>query len=327
MILSAFKKTGVRPFNPNAISPSQIAPSQSHSTETSSPLPLPVATQSVMDALRLAILLCSQSVTPQSDPGSDSSDPSINQLTSPNLSVTPDCMASHAILQELKGTSAASLISDNLDDYNSTTPIPELTTSPLKKSMPKPTFSLNSGLNNTEIDSLSSENQSVQAQIQELRTQIEMLEEKALRYEAQLFLQDLYCWKAQMKLYKKEKRAKTARELLSNAGKHEMTAEEWIQAIEDEVSKKDRLAALKAAKNRWKGTEKKEREDQYKKEVVAWKIVYEECRVQRKKPPLKPKAPKAAPLLEIFAELSKSKGKRVEVEEEVKTDVEEAEEE
>ncbi|KAG8936833.1 hypothetical protein FRC03_008284 [Tulasnella sp. 419] len=128
-----------------------------------------------------------------------------------------------------------------------------------------------------------------------------------------------------MKLFTKEKRAKTARELLCDAGKHEMTTEEWIQALEDEVMEKSRVAALKAAKKRWKEEEKRERMERFKKEVATWKIVVAECRAQQKKPPLKPKLQKAAVLPDMFAELSKCKGKSAVVEEEVATDLEDAE--
>ncbi|KAG8941364.1 hypothetical protein FRC03_004624 [Tulasnella sp. 419] len=254
-----------------------MAPSWSHSTQTSSPLPLPAPMKSVMDALWLVIFM-HNGHTVASDNDGLGLDPSTDQLTSQNLSATPDSIASRAILQELKGTSADSLIYDNLDNFDSTTPIPELTTSLIKRTLPTPTFSLDPSLENAKIDCPSPKKGSLEVEMQELRTRVAALEQKALRYEAQLFLQDLYCWKSQMKLFTKEKRAKTARELLCDAGKCEMTAEEWIQALEDEVTEKSRMAALKAAKRRWKEEEKRERMEQFEKEVATWKIVVAECR-------------------------------------------------
>ncbi len=52
VILSAFQKTGVHPFNPNAINPNQLAPSRHTSYATHMPLPQPTPIRAVSRLLR-----------------------------------------------------------------------------------------------------------------------------------------------------------------------------------------------------------------------------------------------------------------------------------
>lgn len=140
------------------------------------------------------------------------------------------------------------------------------------------------------------------------------LESKILDYESQLVVQDLYCQKANQKLYTKEQKKKSKKEILADGGDRQMTGDAWLEADEWERNEKARIAELMVEKKAWREKEKEERKEADAEAERRWREALADARerkVKRVNWPRKPDVIKRCPTPERFAELKKSGSKKV----------------
>lgn len=334
LVKKAFEKTGIHPWNPKVITPEMMAPSKAHSTEAGAPLPLP----SPIHAIRNAVLRIADPhpATPTRSPQNPSTtrqwiqDPTKEDGLETLLD-TPIQFCALNIVQGLRKTSAAPLVTAGVKGFSSSMPIPALALSSLRISDAEPSplpldpLRFPSPPIGTAPPSLDPPSHSIvalgnnaQPPIQpsrsptkaKLKARIKSLENQVVAYEAHILLQDLYCTKMQKKLYGKEQKKRSKREVLNDKGKHEYTSEEYMNAIEEDLAEKARLEQLAKEKLTWQKKETEERLEAKAEAIGRWQDELTDYKERGAKRPLKPKPIKRCPTPKRFAELKKSKKKK-----------------
>lgn len=338
LIKKAFAKTGIQPWDLTVITPEMMAPSKSHSTEVGALLPLP----SPIREIRNAIVAITNPNPSTPSPATPEQHPSIlpvfaqqgrsagvtDEFESPPQ--TPTHFRATAFVQALKKTSAAALVSSDMSQFTSKTPVPPLAFSPLRilgtgvqsaftdmssdlVIAPPPETTSQTLIPVPESNSTTSLTQAASSQVprsptkSELLARIQYLEEERSACHSQMLIQDLYCTKAQKKLYAKEQKTKSKRDMLLDKGRREYTHPAFMAAVEEERLEKACLETLAQEKAEWKSLEREQRLAADAEAEQRWGedlLTYKEKGMRRL---LKPKPVSRCPTPECFAELKKPK--------------------
>jgi hypothetical protein len=142
----------------------------------------------------------------------------------------------------------------------------------------------------------------------DLEAEVEQLEQTVDTYEATILLQDGYCRATNRKLYKKENKHKTKRQILADHGKWDMTHEEWLDAMREESTLKEQLEGLKAEKKAWRANEQATQSAENTRIAKEWADYAAPFKAMHKRPPnRKPAEIKRAPTPERFLEIKRLK--------------------
>jgi hypothetical protein len=290
IIKAAFKKTGIRPFDPSVITPEQMAPAEALSSTSGAPLAMPTPTgKKVLQAVH------------------------DRNITSTPLTRDIEQKA-HTVIANLEEEGCTALLRTNYTGFSSATPIPALLLTPSANRVPS---SPNNHPPVPRVQAAVDRGSSPSSRVATLRNRVSQLEKRVAElehskdiYRSQVCALHVYCEGAQSKLYHKENRDKTRRQILEDKGERCMTDDAWLQAELEDLSEKEYIAWLKQEKADWKRKEKDERDEAYAQEVAKWREERDECRRRKAKPPLKPKPPQRAATPEMFNELKMQKKKR-----------------
>lgn len=277
-VLSAFRSTGIRPFNPSVITPDQLAPSLATSTEYTGPIELPPVIKDIREALKLHRIHSRASGTSEftgKESGSYSSASSLPP-SSPLAGQT-----ARRISSVVSGSEYAYLSYADSDSFSSSTPIPDLFISPLRHSEPgHPEF-----LPEIDPDLLSPA--SLRIHLKRSLAKNQYFAEKTDRMEANLFAYSQYCETSQKRLYYKENKPKTTREKLANAGQRHMTADAWIAALREDEEQRERTDTLESRYRKWRADEANIRKETNARIENEWKVYKEPFVQQKVRPPNK----------------------------------------
>lgn len=233
-IKTAWRITGLIPFDRTVVSERDMAPSVETSTTEPPPSQLSTPYRAILTAARPRLL----TGTSQSVPTSPAN-PFISRNTEPD---SPTLVRTR-LRENLEGTSASFLAFEN-EPFDSTAVIPALQFEEV------PSLQSREDDDNAAIDQLLEENE-------RLRVQLEAVSEKTDRVQAQLVLYSLYALRLKEALHTKEMSAKKGRgHLLAKGFARHLTSEEFMQALEDDHQQKLAEAAAAEARRDLKGQRK-----------------------------------------------------------------------
>jgi hypothetical protein len=260
-IHSAFRATGIWPFNPNVIKPHQTAPALEASTEAGAPFPIPPDIRDVVEVLRLR---------KTTNPGAmDIGDDGQHQNTAEKT-------AAH-LIRVTTGTPIEYVVDPDLPSFSSATPIPAIPPAPPRHQR------IHGNMRDQAMEPTVCQSPSKD----DLKRRLAVLEDVVDTYEATILLQDGYCRATNRKLYKKETKTKTKRQVLADHGKRDMTHTEWLDALREESTLKDRLATLEKEKRAWRTNEQATRNAENEKIDKVWTEYAAPFKAAHKRPPTK----------------------------------------
>ncbi|RDB16220.1 hypothetical protein Hypma_003112 [Hypsizygus marmoreus] len=282
-VRAAFRLTGLIPFNPNIVTAEQQAPSLELSTHGTFPVPPPSPIKAILTAFRRRHHdLPTPSPSPRHPSTFDSAMPSL--------------------VHGLASTSASFLVSDT-NPFTSASQIPP----PVFYHLPKdaqPTWAeIESPRVARSYEDLKNENEVLRNTLRTLRGKVDAGEEALETLNAQLLLQSMYLDEQQQQLHHQESKHRKGRvdALLQTEMGPIFTSDEFLQAAREDD---ERVAKAHKAKDRrgevrkWKASEKKRIEGEYKELVEAWEGRREMLRDQGKRSGWgrRPAKPKCAPM-------------------------------
>ena len=285
VVLSAFQATGIWPFNPDVIKLSQMAPALESSTEAGAPLPLPPVLQDIVKVLRVR-----RASTPSLQPAGYHQ----QGLT------TPQRTAAH-LTQVTTGTPLEYVVNPNVASFSSATPVPDIPDMAIWHHR-----AFRNITNRVQIDPLllSPSKEDLKQQVALLEGEIQYLEETVDTYQATILLQDSYCQAMKRKLYAKETKKKTKRQVLADQGRRDMTHDEWLGALREESTLKECLSRLTEEKKAWRLEEQSARVAANEAIAKEWAEYSAPFKAAHKRPPeKKPAGIKRALTPEHFQEI------------------------
>ena len=243
-IKSAFKKTGVWPFNPRVVTEEMLAPSKETSSEAHFPIPL--------DDLAVNVLATMLRKLAKISEAEDAPD-----VISETLMAGPSNPTKHDVINEavhgLSQTKLAHLIASTLT--TSKDAMPKTLTQTIICSKPSPLLAIQP---KTETEIL------LLAVLQELQMNNETLADRNIALQATNILNKVYCGNAKgtLQFQEDKKKKKTTGGALPNGLARVLTADEFYEACQnfekeqqttakEKETRKDACAAWKEAKEEW----------------------------------------------------------------------------
>lgn len=258
VILSAWRATGIWPFNPDIITPDQTAPAEDVSTMSSGIIPLPGHLRDISEALKLH--------------------QSISQTDGAR---TPAEQVAARISFVAAGTEHSWVSNPDDPSFSSATPAPSLNFIDMQSSPPcSATFPIDPVLSQDRALTRSPTKS-------ELKQGILHLKSTLVDYETTMILQNSHVLATQRKLYKKENKPKTRRRLLADKGQRHMTSDEWLAALRKDTAEKENIESLRAQKSAWRSAEIVKRSVMNKQLAEDWATYAAPFKLARKRPLLK----------------------------------------
>ncbi|PPQ75808.1 hypothetical protein CVT26_001458 [Gymnopilus dilepis] len=262
LIRKAFSKTGIVPFDRNAISSDKLAPSKDTSFRFFSPVEPPPAVQIMTD---LMVDMLQPPVSPQSDaPGEGSPSTPARVARAP--------FPIRAALPQIAATELRFLISESPIKSTSQPPdLPTMELSPVKRPSNKdPEVDLLTANPTTRLEV------ELQDALVEKIARNKALKARVLQLQAALVLQRLYCGRVRRQLNAKEtkaaKKGKKGGRINGDGLPRLLTADDFIKVVEDHERAEEEAQRSKEARERAKA--------EYEKEVKEWEKK-EEARKKR----------------------------------------------
>ncbi|KAJ7841642.1 hypothetical protein B0H13DRAFT_2365629 [Mycena leptocephala] len=293
-IRTAFRKTGLIPFNRDAIDPSRLAPAKELSVTGAFPIRQPSPVQAVLDAWGKVQAGCDNvnSGTPHTSSSRMPLGPRENMMGSP---LTPHA---NEMLNGLASTSASFLV-PNDNPFTSTYQLPP----PFFPTLPEQPTTwdaiLRSPSGRRSKEDIENENHILRSAMRDQRKRNKQGEEIIETQNAQLVLQNMYAEKQRGALYHQEQRRKRghAEALLQTEMGRIWTDKEFRDAVrqdDERVAKKQKTADVRAQKTQWKAKERKRIDEEHRRLRAKWEKKREHMKQQGKRggwghPPAKPK--------------------------------------
>lgn len=275
LVKKAFEKTGIHPWNPDAISLLNQAPSRELSTqETGFPIPQPTPVKRMVDAMRITLKRqWSHSCPPRNTTHSPET-PTPQQL---GLSTTEKSLTDTQCASKISGSLASSSVSWLVSETNPFTsmsriPAPVFDHLPAAKSWDN--ILATPPAERTYSD-LELENKLLREKAKEYRAHAVSGEELLEAQNCQMVLQNIYIEGARQQLhYQEQKKQKGATEAILNTEMGRIfTSDEFREAVHmDEARRASEKSAkdIRKGKREWRAKEKVEIEKEWAETKKAW---------------------------------------------------------
>lgn len=293
-ILSAFRKTGVHPFNPNIVTEDMLAPAKTTSIEGHLPLPPPTPIKAIARLLE-KLSINDQQFDAISEGESDA--PEDDFGGAPTAPQNPPMNPTHKLVEETVDKLSQTDLGYLLSGTHSIT-----STDPMHTSRPHPIPSLAAPVDLLSIIPKTETEVMLLAALREAHEANEVLKKRIINLQASNVLNEIYCNKLQFQLaYKEEKKAKEdMKGRLAGDGLPKMlTGDEFYERVVEFT--------------KWQKDQEREKEERreetlgYKEEVEMWKKLEDERKAKNKA--LSEKYHTAVAAWQKRREAAKAKGK------------------
>lgn len=306
-ILSAFRKTGVHPFNPDVVTDDMLAPSKESSIEGHLPLPPPTPVRAIARLIE-KLSINDDSFNEIEETNSQASDSSPSTPT-PTTTASNSNRTRAAIDDALKALSQTNL------SYLTSSTRPIMSTDFMHTTRTEPVSLTPSPYDNLSIIPETQNEILLMAALREAQENNTRVQRRIIELQASNILNEIYCNKLRFQLaYKEEKQGQLKGKLIGDGLPKMLTGDEFYERVveftkwqqeqeklraerqEDAAGYKIELAAWNKEENERKA-KNKERSEEFHMEVAAWNERREKAKGKGKLREFKEPKPKRGPLL------------------------------